>query len=736
MLRQRFSPGLRWLPFLALAAILSTAGLAPQTAAADKLDELDCSLKLVPADASFYAAFLRNKEQIDAIAQSNAWAKLKEMLVLKMGLAMAQIQAANPETPLGKVKLFLDDPTNQELVALLKDMISDEIFVFGGQGTGDFFSLVQEVQNSTRFAPMMAQLDGEGLNVEETQQKLALSVLAENTDRNWVPEMVVGFRINDTANAQQHLAELEELITARVGEQEKLKGKLEKKKVDGAEYLTLMLDGEMLPWSKFPTEKLKELEENEGDADKVIAKLKKTKLVMAIGLRDKYLLMSVGASTEPLAKLSQGKRLIERKELKPLARHADKRLTSISYLSKAMAEQMMLGADDIDELKDTAEQLLSETKLSDEQQEKILDGVAELAADIKKYLPQSAPIMSYSFLTGKGIEGYQYNWAGQPMLDGSKPLTLLEHVGGNPMLAVVSRSKSSVEQYDLTAKWVRKALAYVQEFAVPQMDEDDRAEYEKVTKQIFPLLERIDKINREKLIPATADGQSALVIDRKLKSKQIYKGMPKSDEPLPVVEPAVVVGLSDEALFREALKEYKAVFDDLVKAVRTINPKAMPEDYTIPEPEKIETESGDIFGYKLPKHCKMDKRVFPNLGIGDGVAVISASQKHSERLLAETPLKVGGVLKKTDRPMAVAVVVNCQAMFSLIRPWVDYGIGLYAESDNDGAGMQAAMVKSQVDTVFDVLGVFRKYTSRTYLQKGAVVTHSLLEVQDIESSEE
>ena len=34
------------------------------------------------------------------------------------------------------------------------------------------------------------------------------------------------------------------------------------------------------------------------------------------------------------------------------------------------------------------------------------------------------------------------------MMDSSKPLTILNHVGGNPLLFVASRSKDNVEDYD------------------------------------------------------------------------------------------------------------------------------------------------------------------------------------------------------------------------------------------------------------------------------------------------
>ena len=73
--------------------------------------------------------------------------------------------------------------------------------------------------------------------------------------------------------------------------------------VAGSEYLTLTLDGEMIPWDQVPMEKLKEMELEEGDFEKIIDELKKCKLAVAIGVRENYLLCSIGSSLECLEKL-------------------------------------------------------------------------------------------------------------------------------------------------------------------------------------------------------------------------------------------------------------------------------------------------------------------------------------------------------------------------------------------------------------------------------------------------
>jgi hypothetical protein len=57
------------------------------------------SLDLVPADAAFYSASLRLREQFDIITKSNAWAKLKNLPSVQMAWQLAQFGLNQPGGP-------------------------------------------------------------------------------------------------------------------------------------------------------------------------------------------------------------------------------------------------------------------------------------------------------------------------------------------------------------------------------------------------------------------------------------------------------------------------------------------------------------------------------------------------------------------------------------------------------------------------------------------------------------
>ena len=95
------------------------------------------SLKIVPADAAFYSASLRLKEQLDRFLGSNAYAKLKAMPAAKLAVEQMKKEIAKEGNGLGQFLKMMESPENQELTALLKDAISSEIFMYGAANWGD-----------------------------------------------------------------------------------------------------------------------------------------------------------------------------------------------------------------------------------------------------------------------------------------------------------------------------------------------------------------------------------------------------------------------------------------------------------------------------------------------------------------------------------------------------------------------------------------------------------------------
>ena len=293
---------------IVLTALVGCAFLAVPVRAAG-LDDLQTSLKLIPADAAFYSSMLRNKEQVDIVAKSRAWAKIWSMPSVQQGWKYLEGEYKGAGGSLAAVRQALEAEDNKELVALLGDMASHEIFVYGDNSWIGFFDLYQDAYSTMQFQPVTAQLEGKTGNRSETelQERAVFSVLAKNLDHVKIPNLVIGFKLSNTKRAENQIKRLEVLAEALSGALPKLKGRVKREKVGDASFLTLTIDGSQVPWNSIPWNKL---EDNPGEFKALRAKLKAMTLTVSLGVHHGYLMLGIGATNDFLARLGgKGPRL-------------------------------------------------------------------------------------------------------------------------------------------------------------------------------------------------------------------------------------------------------------------------------------------------------------------------------------------------------------------------------------------------------------------------------------------
>jgi len=655
--------------------------------------------------------------------------------VTQMGLQMFRAQAANPQSEVSQALMVLKNPEVKKIVDLAADMFSHEVFMYGDESCINFLDLMMELNAAQRFQPLMLKLQGaeNGMDRRNVQAEALLSTVVENLDNLAVPNVLVGFKLDKPAAANEALIKLEMFLNiAMAAAPPQLQGTVKRETVAGHEYLVLRLNGKMIPWNGSEVEKLQETGLDEEDAAKLIDHIKEMNLVIALGVRENYLLSAIGSSTECIEKLGTGDRLIDLPQFKPLAKFSDKKLTSISYGSAELNQAISFQGKDLDQLYSALDEFLDQADLGKEKTEQILGDAQMLVEDLKGMLPEAGAEMAFSFLCEQGVETYDYNWGDHPQIDGSKPLSLLEHVGGNPLFGFVSRGKVDVNSYDMMVKWLTTGWKYVNEFGVPAMGAAEREKFEAYATDVLPLVKRLDKATRECLIPALADGQSALVFDGKFTSKQLHAQLPEWEKAMPLPELGLVIGVSDAKLLKQGVSEYFAVAGDLLNVVRKNEPNSIPEGFELPLPQVSEAPtdgtSATIYSYPLPPQAGMDKNLVPNAGLSDNVAVLSLSTAHTQRLLKKTPFTAGGVLAKADRPLAVAAWFNWAALLDTAMPWIDYALD---QIDEAHLGGDRATAVGQIHVLLDVLKCSRSVTVESYLEDDCFVTHSLLEIHDV-----
>ena len=335
--------------------------------------------------------------------------------------------------------------------------------------------------------------------------------------------------------------------------------------------------------------------------------------------------------------------------------------------------------------------------------------------------------MSYSFLTDRGTEGYSYNWMASN-LDGSKPLTLLNHVGAAPILAAVARTKSDPGAYEKMEDIVSKLYQYGVEIGLPKVPAEQRAHVQLALEKLVPIIKKFSTTTKKYLVPGLADGQIGFVIDGKLSVSRLHMSMPAFPKAMPLPELAILLGVSDAKAVKTAFSEYRAEVNELFAAIRQINRWRKSRFL---RPRAWKRRGHDLFVPHFWSAWRGPQ--IAGLRSGQQGSGFALSPDHVARLLGEQPLKVdGGPLADLMKPRAAATAFNFPAFIDVLGPWTEFGIEKAQEASAGQANPDMIkMIKEQLKVVFDVLKVFRGSTSSTYIEGDAIVTHSESVVRDI-----
>ncbi len=726
------------------ACVVATILLITGLTAASAADVSDTGLSMIPADAAFVSSTLRLREQYDAIVSSKAFASVRKLPAVKKFFDSLEEQRVQPGSPLSIVDTFMQLPENQQAVDLLTDMVAADTFVYGEPSWIKPVALLKKVQQAQQAANILGMAGGDGAfggfdGLEDVSRlqtsRLILKTVADNTDLIEIPDLVWGFRTTMGEAAVTQLKRLEVLLQLAAQANPDLANAVERRTIAGGEFVTFTFKPD---YSVFRQQMLVD-EESTEDVDAIFEALADIEVVLAIGTVGDRVVLSLGDSTNHLEKLvvSGGgfeKGLLGTKPLTPLKDHRDKPMTAVSYVSQEMMQVLAPSTAEIDQLASLTDQIAEEAELSAEAAQDARDTLQTISTQYAKWLPTPGPWMAYSFIAEQGYEGYAWDWSRNGPLDGTKRLDLLEHVGGAPLAAAALRLRADAYRFDDVVAWADMLRGFVTKHLVPRADEDAQERVAAFEQHILPLGQKFVDIVRRTFRPAMAGGQIGFVIDAKSKTSRVQQALPKAEEMLPLVEPAIVIGVEDSALFREGMNDLFALSDELVDAVRGMSPASVPADYRIADPRKDEVEGGSVWSWSLEK-SGLDDQLRPAIALGKDAAVLSLVPKQAGRLIVATPLKTGEQLTKFAEPLAGAATLDGAGLIEALEPWVVYLARYVAVQQREGsvdadltldAGAEDQQVKEileQVRGVLEAAKSLRVATAETAVKPDATVTH-------------
>jgi len=681
----------------------------------------DSALGKVPADVETFGTMLRMGEMVEIIGKSRAWDQIWSEPAVQGFWQMARAKYDQPGGDFAPLKEFLSKPENREIPALLADAVSNEFFLYTGAGTGDSVALFQELIGGARYGRIFQRIAGQKPEDENRARvRIILGSLSEKPERIDIPDIVMGFKVNDSAKVAAQIKRLQPVLTDALA-QTPLKGRLTMAKVAGDDFLTLNLDGSLVPWDEIP---IAMYEDKPGEFAPLFKALKAKKIAIALGVRQGYLILSLGIATEHLAKFGgPGPKLASLPEMKPLAKFQGKPFTSISFTSVKLLEKIATTTEDISGLAELLKQGLSTLELPEDLEKAIEKDIDLLGRSLGHEVPKPGADLSFSFRTGRGWEGYRYDYSPSVAVS-QKPLSMLNHVGGDPIAAAVWRSGTTVNDYQNLVKWVSRFGGHVEKIIKvkePNADTGLKIYRDKV----LPLIQQFSQITEKQWIPALADGQEAFVLDAKLKSAQWVQAMPPTEKPIPILEPAMILGVSDRKLFEDSLDSYFQMVNKVIATVRELSPEGSVPEFQLPKPS-VSRENGRTFAfYPIPPFAGVDRQLQPTGGLNDEVAVLALSLDHVNRLLTRQPLKTRMTpLENTSRPLESATYFNWAGLMDAVNEWVA-AAAPFADPNENNEGFRLAK------KAINLLKVFQQFGSATYREGGVTITHSELVLADV-----
>jgi len=696
---------------------------------------------VVPDDAAFLSATLRGREQYDRFINSNAFSALRDLPAVQKALDEFATQQTQPGNPLAMAAMFMQMPENKEAAELLQDMVATNTFVYGTPSWVTVAKLLKEVQQAQQAGNFAMLTNGMGPDAQQATTGMIVKMLAENTDQIVIPDLVWGFQTTQHEAADRQLQRIEMLLKMFTQSQPMLANAIKRQSIGKGDYVTFRMAADPTLLRVGLSDLADELD-LEAEVNAIVARVSELEFVIALGRVDDYVILSIGGGSKHLEKLSSSDNLLASEAFELVRKAQGEQLTGISYLSEDMVKVTSQSADDFKQVTGLIAPLVAAGKLPEAAQSDLEDLLESAADGYASRLLIPGAYLACSQLTDSGYAGEVWNWSQNLPWNSSQPLNLLEHVGGSPLAALAFRTETDPEAFEAAVAWLASLYELADKHLAGEADEDAQEGFKAFQEHILPLGSELAETIRSKFLPALANGQFGLVLDAKTTTTKIQKRLPASADPLPLIEPAIVLALDDATLFREGLSDLFALSDKLLAAIREIDENAVPSGYQIPSPEQQDVTGGKLWNFALPD-SGLDEQIQMSIGVGEKVAVFSLVPQQAARLLTGEPLETAGSLTAFDKPLAAAAALDWVGLIDAIEPWVIFGARcgvvqnkgerLDPEStiDSDVETDETKKDLAQIATILDVLRCLKAAAAETSVDGEVTVTRWQNKIEDL-----
>ena len=666
---------------------------APAAVNFDILELETTSLKFANSDVSFYQAGFQLDKQWKQFLAGPFIQHLKNSDIGKKTVDAIKQQWENREGQIGQARSTLSNPNLQSLLGVLQDLVDDDFFMLADADLP--IAILQITELTHKIQVLAAQQDLDLLS--DYLQSLDKSTI----DAIPVPTVVMGGKISDKSAVLQKLDELEAILTFGLGSvplaAQVLDG-LERIEDEHGTRIALTLKPSMVPWQAIPTNGDVQLEDN---IAKIQELLEDRQISIVIGMLDDYLVFSVAASPESIASLGAGESLLGIKEMALVKQHAKEPLLSIAYASDELASiNFKVNLDNYfarngQPLVAQWQQQMSDSLVEGDDDDAQIDryeAQMEIAEDlpedltwlddqIGQHVPEFKGSVQVSIAMKDGVEAWGQNRTRNVIWQAEATLPVLKHLGQSPIAFAAGRRQYHPEYFETAREIVRKVRTYLERMAdTKALNEKDTEKLNEFLEEVWPLLVKTADVIEEKILPATKDGQFAFVLSPShVSAKQYGNSMPTSETPLPLIEWAKIVGVTDSDMLIEGLGNIYEIADQAVEVAKEAEPEKIPEDYTVPRPEEQVDSMGKVYYYPIPEDKNLPEQLRPQALFAPKFAYFAYSTPQVSELSKESDLKVRSEFIADAKKINGVAYLNGSQFWSLAMPWIKYAI--YQQTD-------------------------------------------------------
>jgi hypothetical protein len=703
------------------------------------------SLEFVPADAHVYVSVSRLGEHVAKIGKSNWWREVQKNEDIKRMLPPSDIPA-DADVNLPSIANIILDIKAHPLVG---EMAAEEVFVYTDRRAVDMLALSSDLTTNTYIGYMgigfmfaTGRVDFFGGDFENLFAERLLRPVRDNLDKVKVPHIVMGFKIKDSAKAEKVLAAQVDRLREMINDfaLSAPSDKILEETVAGKNCYIWRFSGESVPWPM-----VFDLHSEVPAAfEPIFAHLRGLKGVVTLSVNNGYVLIGVADSPVWIEKLGDGELLANSADFAPLKKMADKPVTGVAYASNEARSAWYLDKPDIANIVKSIKLAMQQSEVSEPVAKEVGKALDEMGEQLSEHLPRIGSSLTIAHTSSEGLELTNYDHTEPMHWDGTKPLTILDHVSSAPLAFWAGRNKGFEDLYGTLSKVSTRGYELFEKHVLASFRPEAQAEAKPFFDRMKGVVKKFDRAVRDLWLPPLEEGQSALVLNVRSLTGPWSVGAPPGAAEVAIPLPALVFGVKDMDQLHAGIKEFRNVFNEGAQVVAETIPFSG-DAVKIEEPKSREFPEGTIYWHVLPKDWMFDKRIAPNYGLGKGFAAFSFVPLDTQQLLGTSSLKMPAPLDKRDAPLAAAVYIDVPRVVETVGSWMLLSPQYEYESEKiefeeDGRIVEESKLvpvapDGDSGQRFKALLEFAKavpsYTSATRIEGETAITHGILRIVDL-----